>query len=618
MADLVSCLVDTDSGPGYDYSSLNAADAANFGATSADLVSEDEYVECECACSSGSADTAAVHVTGFTVDSTRYVHIFTDTNRHNGAWDTSGYRLVVNNNTACLRISNSYVRAVGLQLQNTYPTSDSWPHREISATTAGTTHVRIDSCVCRCTRTPNTANAQILMMSQVVSIVVNTVVYGGYKGIHIYSDQTGHEVVCYNNTVADCSYRGYELAPKSPWPAWTLHLKNCLADNNNPDFYINTFNLTTDYADNMSSDTSAPGGDAHHSASNSFAGTGDYHLDSADDAVGEGTDLSSDSTYPITTDIDGDTRSDWDIGADEIASSGVQANVSPASATWNAGANGVQLGGISVDASPVSGTWAAGATGISLSLQITTASASGTWNAGATGITLGGIGVSAASAVATWNAGATGVGLGGVSVNAAPASGTWAAGTTGITLGGIAVSAVSAAATWNAGACNVSLGLVVTLSSASASWHAGSTGITLGGISVSASSAGGTWNAQALDISLGLEVSITPASGTWGAGATGVSLGLVVTTGSAAATWNAGATDVSLGNLAITILSAAGIWTASEVTVSSANLFERVYGGVASAEAVYGGGVDESVAIDGGGVALAEGTYGGAIDEAEP
>lgn len=49
-----------------------------------------------------------------------------------------------------------------------------------------------------------------------------------------------------------------------------------------------------------------------------------------------------------------------------------------------------------------------------------------------------------------------------------------------------------------------------------------------------------------------------------------------------------------------------------------ATMAERVFGGVASSEAVYGGGVDESVVIDGGGVALADGAYGGGVDETEP
>ena len=44
----------------------------------------------------------------------------------------------------------------------------------------------------------------------------------------------------------------------------------------------------------------------------------DYHLASTDTgAIDEGTDLSSDGTFAFDDDIDGDTRSDWDVGCDE-------------------------------------------------------------------------------------------------------------------------------------------------------------------------------------------------------------------------------------------------------------------------------------------------------------
>lgn len=50
-----------------------------------------------------------------------------------------------------------------------------------------------------------------------------------------------------------------------------------------------------------------------------FAADG-YHLASNDTgAIGAGTDLSADGTFAFDDDIDGETRSDWDIGADEYA-----------------------------------------------------------------------------------------------------------------------------------------------------------------------------------------------------------------------------------------------------------------------------------------------------------
>lgn len=46
-----------------------------------------------------------------------------------------------------------------------------------------------------------------------------------------------------------------------------------------------------------------------------------YHLTLADAAVAIGTDLSGDANLPFSTDIDGDTRSVWNMGADEFQGS---------------------------------------------------------------------------------------------------------------------------------------------------------------------------------------------------------------------------------------------------------------------------------------------------------
>jgi len=81
------------------------------------------------------------------------------------------------------------------------------------------------------------------------------------------------------------------------------------------------FNCTGDY--NIGSDTSAPGGHSIHSIAPAdlfesiVSGSEDLHLkDDNTAASGAGSDLSA----SFTTDIDGETRTDWDIGADEYVS----------------------------------------------------------------------------------------------------------------------------------------------------------------------------------------------------------------------------------------------------------------------------------------------------------
>lgn len=43
----------------------------------------------------------------------------------------------------------------------------------------------------------------------------------------------------------------------------------------------------------------------------------DYHLTATSEIIGDGTDLSADPDHPFSDDIDGETRSSWDIGFDE-------------------------------------------------------------------------------------------------------------------------------------------------------------------------------------------------------------------------------------------------------------------------------------------------------------
>jgi len=339
MADLVSVLVDVDAGGGHDYTSLNAAEADNWGATSADLISEDENVECECIASSGSADTTAVDIDGLTTDATRFLKIFTDTDRHSGVWSDSLYRLdIATGSTDAIRVSDPFVTLDGLQVSvsvnGTYGIHVSLTNDEVST---------VINCIIRTTPVSNTREGLRNVYgtgSGATCYWHNNIIYGPWDYGFITSTTTyyfdnntlhgcidgireaGGTVVCRNNVVQDSSGSNFVGSPDSP----------------------------SDY--NVSDDATSAGG-AHDWTTTSVTfeneGGDDFHLDSTEDGNYEGVDLSG----IFTTDIDGDTRSDWDCGVDEIVGATVhsgQCSMS-ASGTVSVAATAVRPGASSMTGS---------------------------------------------------------------------------------------------------------------------------------------------------------------------------------------------------------------------------------------------------------------------------
>ena len=126
MATEVTCIVDVDGAQNPDYTSLSAAIAGETGAspvavTSADLVANDEQLTIECRTSNGNADTADRGiVTGFTTNSTCYVHVYVPpAHRHRGYWDAARYRVEhTAGNRSVVSLVNDYSRLTGMQGRN--------------------------------------------------------------------------------------------------------------------------------------------------------------------------------------------------------------------------------------------------------------------------------------------------------------------------------------------------------------------------------------------------------------------------------------------------------------------------------------------------------------------
>jgi hypothetical protein len=112
--------------------------------------------------------------------------------------------------------------------------------------------------------------------------------------------------------------------------AWG-YMYNCTAtDNGAYGFYRDTGNLFAKNCDANGNGTADFGGSPTKTTCNdggsptyvNSAGD-DFHIASGDTVLrGNGTDLSGDANYPFDDDIDGDTRSAWDIGFDEYGATG--------------------------------------------------------------------------------------------------------------------------------------------------------------------------------------------------------------------------------------------------------------------------------------------------------
>ncbi len=122
MATLQACTVDP--GGTGDYTSLNAAEAANFGlgSTAGDFVTQNKYIECTCKCTNGNADTSNVIVSGQTTDSSHYIQIQVDSAyRHSGTFPSSGnvYRLQVANGNPAFKSFTSWIKLYDMAAQVT-------------------------------------------------------------------------------------------------------------------------------------------------------------------------------------------------------------------------------------------------------------------------------------------------------------------------------------------------------------------------------------------------------------------------------------------------------------------------------------------------------------------
>jgi hypothetical protein len=296
---------------------LGGFDFADHSCASGDLTCLDKTAVAKIDGAWNSPDTAALNITGWTTDATRYIKIYTTSSaRHPGKWDETRYRLETTG--SAISISEEYIRISGLQVKTTVTTD--YQRAIFSNINNASSDLRIsDNLVWGiCSSSLNDcAGISTTWNGTVNAIVQNNIVYGTYRGI--YPNQ-GANIKIYNNTVVDGGW-GFGINGTVDAIA-----KNNLSYNNSDNYADAGGSRWNDYSAN---NLSGPGSDSYCPSANSRNGAqvnfvdvanDDYHLSPADGgARNYGTDLSgSGASVSFSTDIDRQARTTpWDIGADE-------------------------------------------------------------------------------------------------------------------------------------------------------------------------------------------------------------------------------------------------------------------------------------------------------------
>lgn len=266
-------------------------------------------------------DVAAVSWAGWTINATYYVRFFTPylasevgrSMRHSGVLTSACYKI---ENTASVFLDGTTTSGVvgfrfeGMQIEKLNGAGSAINIR--SGFTTG--EVRISDCIIKI-GTHGTNNIEGINIGQGTRTVKiwNNVFYSGNLVDVIDISGFGGNHYVFNNTIVT-PYRGIVQASVT-----VVAINNIVQAGN--DGFSGTFTSSDYNLSSLSSD--APGANSINSTSLTFVNSAgnDYHLIAADAAVAIGTDLSGHASLSFSTDIDGDTRTTWNMGADEFQGS---------------------------------------------------------------------------------------------------------------------------------------------------------------------------------------------------------------------------------------------------------------------------------------------------------
>jgi hypothetical protein len=269
------------------YASLEACMNAN----EQNLVDADKYFNVEIFGDCSTADTTRVNAHNYTTDATRYVNIYTTSAaRHKGIYSTSYYRLEQGDDSPIYLESVSYITFTGILFKRT-GTSDSCINTNNSAT-----NILFDKCIIIGAGTG-------LKVGYSTIRARNCIIIGGTYYSYISNViNTIENCVIINTGSLNAVYRAESF----------LYVKNCYAHSVSGTAY-SPATITTSASSDGSESTTTAAYDTD-TFTNVTAGSENFHLPNTSSPLYDaGTDLSG----TFTDDIDGDTRVQWDIGADE-------------------------------------------------------------------------------------------------------------------------------------------------------------------------------------------------------------------------------------------------------------------------------------------------------------
>ena len=318
------------------------------------------------ACYGDGEDTTPVYIDDWSTGPDNYIKIYTPTSlsevgtsqRHNGAWDTSAYRISNDGSKhATIAIRERYVRIDGLQVdaKNLYNGDTKVGFQVADDNADAAVEVQISNSMIRMSGAAPSSSAYGIGIlngfgganSLYVAKVWNNIIYGyavnGGGGTCMYAQDNG-TVYAYNNTCVGGSGAANGI---TKYNNVDFYAKNNISiDSTDP--YNGTFH--GDSTNNVSDTGDAPGSNPINGEPTFVNKAGnDYHLNNSDTvAQGAGADLDGDAILSITDDIDGGARdvTQPDIGADEAAAVELYRSVGTTATALESGTgNGLTISG---------------------------------------------------------------------------------------------------------------------------------------------------------------------------------------------------------------------------------------------------------------------------------